>query len=349
MPLSGISMMHDPRTITFVLPGLLPPPAAVTENDLPDCRTLTRLLARADHKTCSRDYYQLLFDLFGMNVPDNADHPIAPLAYFAETGAGTEYCLRADPVHLSAGGEGVVLLDNSMIGLEAKEAAAIVDALQPYFSELDAQLHAPHPGHWYLTCAELPRIQTTPLPQVTGRDVSTRLPTGPEQTRWRQLFNELQMVLHASSVNETRTNQGRLPVNSLWFWGAGTMPAKGQAGFDFCLSDDPFVRGLAVLHDVPAAALPSSVPELLEQASNAERVLVTDDRARQYQCYGDAAGWLGYVAALESDWLRPLDRELKRGRLKQVDILTNGMKLSYRRWHQWRVWRGASIPGMQGH
>ena len=239
-------MMHNPLTITFLLPGLLPPPAVISENDLPDCRTLNRLLVRADHESCSHDYYRLLLELFGMTVPDEAEYPVAAVSYYAETGHRPEYCLRADPVHLSASGEGVILLDNSMIALETGEAESIAADLQPYLDELDAELHIAQPSRWYLSFREAPRIQTTPLPDVIGRDVGMALPIGPDRTRWRQLFNELQMVLHNSSVNEARSKQGRLPVNSLWFWGVGSMPGSGEPRFDHCVSDDPFVHGLAV-------------------------------------------------------------------------------------------------------
>lgn len=335
--------MHEPRKITFIIPRLLPPPAAVSENDLPDCRTLTRVLTCADRESCSDDYYRLLIELFGISLPVDVEYPVAALSYFSDTGQRADYCLRADPVHLSASGEGVVLLDDAMIVLERAEAESIAIDLQPYFEELEAELHIPHPARWYLCFHEAPRIQTTPLPEVIGRDVGMALPAGPDRTRWRQLFNEIQMVLYTSSVNETRTRQGRLPVNSLWFWGPGPMPEQGKTDFDYCFSDDPFVRGLAALHDIPAAGLPASASDALEQAGEVRHVLVTDGRARQHQSYGNAAAWLGYVESLENDWLQPLEREIKRGRLQQLEILTNGTRFSYRRRHRWRLWRRGSL------
>lgn len=337
------------QSITFIIPGLLPSPPAVTGNDLPDCRTLNQLLARADHEDCSPDYYQLLFDLFGMPVTGDSDHPVAAVSYLADTGNRPEYCLRADPVHLSASGEGIVLLDNAMIALEAAEAESIAADLKPWLDEINAELHVPHPSRWYLSFHEPPQIRTTPLARVIGRDVSMALPDGSDRTRWRQLFNELQMVLHNASVNKAREKHGRLPVNSLWFWGLGALPPKGLAEFDACFSDDPFVRGLAALHDIPAAALPASVAELQKQVGTASRILVTDDRARQYQGYGDIPGWLGYVAAFESDWLQPLGSALRRGRINRLDLFTGSMKFSYRRRHLWRLWRRGSILNLQDH
>lgn len=336
-------MMHGPRTLTLIIPGLLPPPAAVTENDLPDCRILTRILARADTENCSPDYHQLLFDLFGMTLSGDTDHPVAAVSYFAETGNRPGYCLRADPVHLSASGEGIVLFDNAMITLEAEEAESIAADLQPWLDEINAELHVPHPSRWYLSFREPPQIRTTPLTRVVGRDVSMALPDGADRTRWRQLFNEIQMVLHTARVNEAREKHGRLPVNSLWFWGLGTLPDQGVPGFAACFSDDPFVRGLAAMHDIPAAALPASADELLQRQNQAGHVLVVDERAWQFQCYNNVAGWLGYLEILENEWMQPLEQAAKGGDIDQFDIIVNGIRFSYCPAHRWRFWRRGSL------
>jgi len=327
------------HSITLIIPGLLPPPAAVTETDLPDCKTLNRWLARSDRRSCQSDYYRLLFDCFGIKPATDADYPIAPLAYYAETGADPGYCMRADPVHLSPGREGLILVDDSLIGIQADEAEVLAGDLRPWIGELGAELHTPNPARWYLAFPEPPCIQTVPLSDVTGRDISSHLPTGSEQTRWRQFFNELQMVLHESAVNREREKRGRHTVNSLWFWGGGALPLAGHAPFDSCFSDDPFVRGLALLHDTSAASLPDSAEELLRQVGDADAVLVTDERLRQHQAYDNAAVWLGYLEALERDWMRPLDQAIWHGKLRQLNIITGGERFVCRRGQRWRFWR----------
>ncbi len=326
-------------SITFILPDLLPPSAAVTEADLPDCITLTRLLGRADRSDCSRDYYRLLFELFGMTPSPEADYPVAPLAYLAETGDQPQYCLRADPVHLSTSRDGMALMDDSMIGLQADEAEALAQELQPLFEGFNATLSTPHPAHWYINCPEMPAIRTTPLPQVVARDVSTALPVGTDQTRWRQLFNEIQMVLHTCEVNEARSRQGRLPVNSLWFWGLGALPDRGYGAFDQCFSDDPFVRGLSRWHDQPAMPLPDSATAMLEQAGQAQHILVVDDSARRMKSYDDVPGWLDVIDQLERQWLLSLDNALGRGAIKQLRIIIPGIQFICRRHHYWYFWR----------
>lgn len=325
--------------ITLIIPGLLPPPAAITEAELPDCKTLTRLLSRAAQGDCSRDYYRLLFELFSMTLDAEADYPVAPLGYLAETGNRPQYCLRADPVHLSASREGMALMDNSMIGLQAEESGALALELQPLLAAFNATLSTPHPAHWYINCPEKPAIRTTPLPKIVGRDVSTALPVGTDQTRWRQLFNELQMVLHTCEINQTRSRQGRLSVNSLWFWGLGSLPDRGHGEFDCCFSDDPFVRGLGMLHEVPAMPLPDSATTVLEQAGQARHILVTDDSARQVTSYGDVPGWLDVLDQLEQRWMVPLDNALRHGEIRQLRIMMPGVQFICRRHQQWCFWR----------
>jgi len=333
-------------SITLVLPGLLPVPPVVTDNDLPGCRTLARLLTRADRAQCSPDYYRQLFDCFGMQPDEGQDYPVAPVGYLAETGCQPQYCLRADPVHLSASRDGMALMDNAMIGLQPHEAEALAAELQPLFSEFQAELVTPHAAHWYINSAEPPAICTTPLPDVIARDVSTALPVGDDQTRWRQLFNEIQMVLHTCEVNEARSRRGQLPVNSLWFWGGGTLPARGAAAFDYCFSDDPFVRGLGLLHEQSVDILPESIDTLLGQAEQAQHILVTDATARRLKSYDDVPKWLGLLEQLEQNWFLPLEAAQKRGRLQQINIVIDGTRYAYRRRHQWRFWRRGSLMNL---
>lgn len=330
-------------SITLVLPGLLPAPPVVTDNDLPACRLLTRLLSRADRSPCLRDYYRQLFAGFGMQPDDGRDCPIAPLGYLAETGRQPRYCLRADPVHLSASREGMALMDNAMIGLQPDEAEALANQLQPLFSEFQAELVTPHAAHWYINSTDSPAIRTTPLPDVIARDVSTALPVGDDQTRWRQLFNEIQMMLHTCEINEARSSRGQLPVNSLWFWGGGTLPAAGAAAFDYCVSDDPFVRGLGLLHDQAVDVLPASAEAVLEKAARGQHILVTDDTARRLKNYDDVPNWLGFLEKLEQNWLLPLQAAQKSGRIQQINVIIDGNHYAYRRRHQWRFWRRSAI------
>ena len=62
-----------------------------------------------------------------------------------------------------------------------------------------------------------------------GGEPADLLPAGNEGSVWRRRMNEAQMVLHAHPGNEAREARGELPVNSVWFWGAGELGAAPRA------------------------------------------------------------------------------------------------------------------------
>lgn len=59
--------------------------------------------------------------------------------------------------------------------------------------------------------------------------MTTALPRTDEAKPWRSLWSETQMALHGSKVNQARQARGEPVINSLWFWGAGPMPADVPA------------------------------------------------------------------------------------------------------------------------
>lgn len=71
---------------------------------------------------------------------------------------------------------------------------------------------------WLLQSHTVPRIQTTPLHKVLGKDVTHFLPTGYEQAFWRNIMTEWQMLLHNHPVNQQRRAEGKCVVNGIWLW-----------------------------------------------------------------------------------------------------------------------------------
>lgn len=177
------------------------------------------------------------------------DWPMAAITRDADAGDGGEGAwLRADPVHVSADASGARLQAWGTLDLEPEESAEFVAALRPMFGEAGMPLSAPVPEHWYLA---LPR--GTPVPEFVdpatalGDDLLKMLPAGMEGRRWRALFNEAQVQLHHHPRNAARVAKGLLPVNGLWFWGAGALPDAVHGAALTVLSEDPEVRALARL------------------------------------------------------------------------------------------------------
>jgi hypothetical protein len=190
------------------------------------------------------------------------------------------YWLRADPVHLRATLRDVFLEPPGTLGLAQQEADALARDIGRHFQDRGWNLMAVRPERWYLQ-APPAQLLTHPTHEVAGRNVYAFLAAGDDAKNWRSTWNELQMFLHRHPVNERRDNEGRLTVNSLWFWGGGTLPGEVKSAWRQVWSDDPIATGLAALAGAPASALPAdpaALGALLRQGDECLVVLDGDER-----------------------------------------------------------------------
>jgi hypothetical protein len=149
-----------------------------------------------------------------------------------------------------------------------------------------------------------PRIRPRPSP---GRTLEPFLPQGDEARDWRRLINEAQVLLHNHPLNMAREAAGRPTANSLWPWGAGSLPGRATAPAARIEASHPLAIGLARLSGVPA--LPT--PERFEIAVPG-RLTFLQDLELAAQGLDDAA-WRTGLTELETRWFAPLLAALKAG------------------------------------
>lgn len=291
------------QSITLVVPGLFSTPSDGTpalETALARGQRLAALPAGLEPR---------LFRLFDMPLPAGKDVPAAALARLAETGrADEEWWLQADPVYLLVEGARLILVDR-IADLPAAEAQALAGEILSVFAADGWRLEAAG-GHWFLCPGHAPALQTHPLAAVRGQDVHAFLPGGAEGRRWHAILNEIQMLLHASAVNAAREARGVLPVNSLWLWGGGRLPAPRPSRWAGVWGRQALSRGLAMHTGAPVAELPPDAATWLRVAVTGEHLLILDEIT-------DGAG----REALETAWIAPLLRALRARDLNRIVLL----------------------------
>jgi hypothetical protein len=252
--------------------------------------------------------------------------PAAALTRLLDAGEGDARAgawLRADPAHVRADINGVRLLGTgAALGLDRQDAEALLPTLRPLFGDAGVQLDAPHPARWYL---RLPA--GTPLPafaspdDALGDDLFEHAPGGDAGRRWRALESEVQVTLHHHPHNAARLASGRVPINSLWFWGGGALPDAVSAAAPTVYSDDPAVLGAARLGSLGGMPLPAT----LEIDGDA----LVDLRGQRD------------VRGVVDRWLLPASL---RG--EAVFDFADGRAFAMRPAQRWRVWRRplAAIP-----
>ncbi len=245
--------------------------------------------------------------------------------------------LRADPVHVRLQREQVVLLP---VNVCEEEAALFCASLNEHFKGQGMEFFAPHPQRWYVQLDAQPDIVTVPLSQAVGRNMHGNLPAGPDARRWHQLFNEIQMLLFAHPLNESREARGEMPVNSVWFWGGGCEhKASAVPVFDCASSDEVLVEMLS------SEAGTSFVPWQPVWRENAGVELLVFTGLRSSLQRGDLGAWYDALERFETAYAAPLWQALRAGK---IDCLTLDVLGGDGRWHTsltrgdaWAFWRRA--------
>lgn len=266
-----------------------------------------------------------------LGIVRQQDWPLAPITLQADGGdPGTDYWLRADPVHLSVMRDRIVLADSQVLELDQAEADALVASIHGHFGDSFGPL-ALQPRRWYLRLPQAPQMSTIPLSSAAGRDIDPLQPRGPDASRFRALLNELQMLLHDHPVNQGREVRGQLPVNSLWLWGGGVLPQARRPDTLKIATDDP--DALALLSFAGATRV--SLNAQLDQVRPDVVLLETLVAAGQS---GDAFGWREGVREVDK-LLQDLLRE-RRG-FVLADPLS-GRAWVWRETSRFKLWRRPS-------
>ena len=319
----------------LIVPHLFPS-ARLLEAAARDLRlpALETLLARGRLAACPNEGVEAQV-CASLGIPRQQDYPIAPITLQYDGGeVGTHYWLRADPVHLRVMRDRIVLADSGALGLSQPEADSLAHSIHAHFGEtLSPQ--ALHPTRWYLRFDQAPRLCTTPLSVAIGCDIDPLLPQGEDAMLYRSQLNELQMLLFEHPVNQAREARGELPVNSLWLWGGGCLPAVPKTKTEmYC--DELEVIALGRFCESEVAAM----PDLFSAALVDQNKLIVLDQLKEAGQYGDAFSWREAISALERDWFAPLLRHLRRHPTAvQVVDPVNRKKIEIKPLDLWRVWR----------
>ena len=294
--------------LDLVVPDLLlaaGAPGAMRELRLPWAE---RWIARADPQRVDiRGLEAWLARAFAIAEPA----PAAAIALAGDDAARPGSWLRADPVHLRIGQDAVALHDASVLEVTRAEATDLVAALQAHFASDGLEFLAPVPDRWYVRVpeAELPR--TTPLAQAVGRNVFGLLPRGSGRINWGAAITEAQMVMSTHAVNVAREEAGRPAINSVWFWGEGSVPSQVASPYALVHAADAFARGLARLAGVRAPGAAGGF-DAVDAVGPAEGVLVVEDGLTRALRGGGEAAWADAARDLDDRWFAHLGSAAER-------------------------------------
>lgn len=306
--------------LTVFIPALFSELAGANGEDAdPDRWPATRrLLARAAvHPSPCESVEHALIAVFRptpVTVP--AAVPAAGLtALFDGVADPSRAIMRADPVHLRADPNQILLFNNAEIMPSAQEADELLAVLNAGFDEIRF-FRGRDPARWY-TDMNAPARTSSPF-AANGRSVSRFLPVGDGARTLQQCMNDAQMLLHEHSVNNAREQRGLPPINSIWLWGAGNVPEL-PGGPAFVGGNDAFSAALALHAGCEWRPDTSANDAIAACASGASGLVVIGAPTGAAGPHTDACA----VGAFEQQWSVPLLRALKQRALRRLTIITD--------------------------
>lgn len=332
--------------ISVLIPGLFSWYSGkhyVEETAALELPALETLLARADgdENVQKPSLEGRLLAAFGVETLPDQDLPIAAVTRVLDLGViDKDWWIRADPVHLQPNRDQLILTGSDTLNITAKQANRLQAEISEVYAEDGWLFKAPRPSRWYLKPPRTPELRTTPLADVIGRDIHPYLPQGRDGKMWHSTLNEIQILLHTSAVNVEREQAGELPINSLWFWGGGTLPKIKPPRWTQIWSQEPVSLALARLCELPSADTPVCFDDWREQADTVGKHLVVLDQAHAVLRYGAMPEWLEFLKRLEQQWMEPLLNSIRQGEINRVTLWSDsgpGFVLTPR--HVGRWWR----------
>ncbi|MDO4706084.1 MAG: hypothetical protein Q4A98_07765 [Comamonadaceae bacterium] len=256
----------------------------------------------------------------------NADaHPALAALLAAQHGhavqAGDGWA-QVTPCHVHIATDSITLVDPALSPLPPEQLEALRHSLQTLWAEDGLSLHPGPAGSWLAQAPWLRGLALPSIDRVARQDVRLYAPAL-AHAPMRQLQRaqaEAQMLLHDHPVNDARSAQGLLPINTLWFSGAGHAPADaGDAA--------QAVARLERLHTHAALRAPA--------------------------LQGDFHGWAQEWQALDARVLAEVLRQVQSGQPcelvlcgPQHAVALAPARSGYlaRLARRWRQWRGGADP-----
>lgn len=308
------AMKQPHASVLLVLPQLARQLSAVP-GELAARNRLLDLLARADSQTlASADAETIALEAMGLHTP------LCGVARMSAARDGMDLnhraVLRADPIHLQADPSRLILLDAATVNIDQTTLDAMRELINECFSARGIELRSsPESTHWYLCAEDLPQIIGASPASLRGQPLAPSFESLQQLGALKAVLTEVQMLLHQWPVNEQRIEQGLLPINSLWLWGGGELPATTKPAFDCVISDDELITTAAQFCNQPVQSLDTLADFPVPKSS----LLVLDSNAacalELLQSLLDACATRGFV------------------------LYTAGERFTFAPWHRVRLWR----------
>lgn len=126
-------------------------------------------------------------------------------------------------VHIAPSRDGAALIPSAQLDISAAESEALFTSSVEWFEGTGFTAEYWGPNYWRITPPADFEARTVSSDLVSQSAVNNWWEQDTATRPWRKLVNELQMFWFNHPVNQQRSADGKLPINSLWLQGGGSL------------------------------------------------------------------------------------------------------------------------------
>jgi hypothetical protein len=229
--------------IDLVIPGLFNLPleefaANFLASNLP---ALNQILAYSNSMPNEQtDFESIIAGSLGLM--DSQTLPFAQAYVEDEAVDESHRYLLCRTIHLKADMHNALVVPLESSRANEDDSTIILEDLQAFFSD-DCDLMPLGNGLWLMRLKHCGASDCYPhYLSMIGRKANQFIEQSKQALPWYKLMNEMQMFMHQHPINQNRLITGLLPINSLWFWGAGLKPKFVDNNAQWFCDDEQLIR-----------------------------------------------------------------------------------------------------------
>ena len=294
--------------------------------------------------------YDVLSAITGLQY-DN-DFPSAAFTLLArdDHNDNSKNYMYADPVHLQADLDHAILTSSVDLSISESESVDLCTILNQHFEQDGLVFERLNKDEWLLSSPNKIEMTTTPLSQAVARNVNFILPKGKGSDYWKKILTEAQMLMYSSDVNSYRESIGEQSINSLWFHGAGELPAfkEGIANTNVSsiCSNDVMLKGLAKHIRSDYISMPASANDYINYLLSKHRGKASLFHLAELEHlinYTDTSIWLEKITELLEAWVYPLIKLAAKNNIKVVLYPCDNKQYHFSKYDAMKFWRKAQL------
>lgn len=179
---------------------------------------------------------------------------------------------------------------------------------------------------------------------IIGRKANPFIEQSKQALPWYKLMNEMQMFMHQHDINRKRLESDLLPINSLWFWGAGDLSTLNKKLVHWYCDDELLMQFAEV-----AGINCTKLDEIKQAGISCDSIVVDLTILEALKSPGEIS-LRSILVNLEARLFRPLLKSVKlhKAELRLRAGSTNDLLLG--RYSTWKWWKKSkSLLDVIGH